>query len=248
MEKNVLTSIVIPCFNEEKNIKALVKRFGMICREYKVELILVDNGSTDHTREEIIKYARKYAFLVPVVVIQNQGYGYGILEGLKKAKGNYMGWMHGDLQSDPKVFCSMIQAAQYETGDFFYKGKRKDRPIGDLMFTLGMSIFETLYLKQWLWDINAQPTLFSRKFYETWTQAPKDFSLDLFAYYRAKVAGLSLRRFPSRQFQRYSGTSTWNTGMAARLKIIKRVLAYSRRLKKNGRGDNMCLLHKRLTP
>ena len=41
------------------------------------------------------KYIRK------VYVKKNQGYGYGIIQGLKEARGEYVGWLHSDLQYNP---------------------------------------------------------------------------------------------------------------------------------------------------
>ena len=74
----------------------------------------------------------------------------------------------------------------------------------DNVFTFGMSVFETLYLGVRLWDINAQPNIFHRSFYESWQTPPHDFSLDLFAYYMAKQKRLDLVRFPVR-FRSFPG-------------------------------------------
>ena len=58
-----------------------------------------------------------------------------------------------------------------------------------MAFTFGMSVFESVLLRRPLRDINAQPTLFPRSLYETWTTPPEDFALDLYAYVSAKSAG-----------------------------------------------------------
>ncbi len=227
------TSIIIPCYNEEKNIKQLVRRFLPIKNNFNIELILVDNGSNDRTREKILAYANQFDFIKLAEVKKNKGYGYGILKGLQKATGEYLGWMHADLQSNPNIFCSMMNCAVLESESFLFKGRRKKRPAADTFFTVGMSLFETLFLHRILWDINAQPTLFDRKFYMQWENAPYDFSLDLYAYYLAKINGIKIVRFPSVHYKRQNGESTWNTGIWARIRLIKRVLAYSWNLKKS---------------
>ncbi|MBX3101133.1 MAG: glycosyltransferase family 2 protein, partial [Bacteroidetes bacterium] len=111
------------------------------------------------------------------------------------------------------------------------KGNRKGRPLFDDVFTMGMSVYETLFLGVPLWDINAQPNIFHRSFYEQWDNPPHDFSLDLYAYYMAHLLRLRIHRFPVRFPQRVHGTSSWNTGMAAKKKFIKRTLTFSRELK-----------------
>ena len=70
------------------------------------------------------------------------------------------------------------------------KGNRQGRPLFDVFFTAGMSLFETCYLHMKLYDINAQPNLFPRTFYESWENPPYDFSLDLYALYMAQIKGL----------------------------------------------------------
>ena len=56
-----------------------------------------------------------------------------------------------------------------------------------------MSIFETILLRTFLYDINAQPTIFERSFYESWVNPPTDFSLDLYSFYLAKEKNSKLK-------------------------------------------------------
>jgi hypothetical protein len=101
-----------------------------------------------------------------------------------------------------------------------------------VVFTLGMSVFETMLLRTPLNDINAQPTMFSRRFFESWVEPPHDFSLDLYAYYTARKAGLEIRRFPVRFGDRAHGVSHWNVNWKAKWKFIRRTVDYSLRLVK----------------
>ena len=53
-------SLVLPCYNEEKNIAFLCDEFlSLPMDEYKAELILVNNGSEDRTQDEINKAIKK---------------------------------------------------------------------------------------------------------------------------------------------------------------------------------------------
>ena len=117
----------------------------------------------------------------------------------------------------------------------FVKGLRYGRPALDIAFTAGMSLFETLLLGHPMRDINGQPTMFHRAFFETWREPPDDFALDLYAYWRARVAGLTIDRIPVSFGPRAFGTSHWNSGMAARLKFSRRTLDYSLRLRREAR-------------
>lgn len=105
----------------------------------------------------------------------------------------------------------------------------------DQFFTNGMSLFETIYLGAKLFDINAQPNVFSRDFFESWQNPPDDFALDLYALYMAQKAGLKIIRFDVLFPERLYGESHWNNGsIQAKWKFIKRTIAFSANLKKNG--------------
>ena len=223
-------SLIIPCYNEAKNLPFLINRCEKLIEEFPMEVILVDNGSTDNSEKIIAKHSE----IKLVRVENNEGYGNGILEGLRNAKGEILAWTHADLQTDPN---DMIKGLKYflNTDDhktIFVKGKRHGRPIVDLFFTLGMSIFETIFLRKFLWDINAQPTIFHKSFFEQWRQPPKDFSLDLYAYFMAKKLELTIKRFPVRFSNRLHGESSWNVNLKGRYQFIRRTLIYSYKLKR----------------
>ena len=228
-------SIVIPCYNEEKNIPLILSKFQTVIEAEELEVILVDNGSTDGTSKLLNEILYKYPFATSIRIAKNQGYGYGILKGLNAARGDFIGWTHADMQTDPEDIIKAYYILKKKNWDknIYVKGNRKGRPLFDTFFTLGMSIFETLYLKQHLEDVNAQPNLFSKDFYQSWINPPHDFSLDLYALYMAQKGGLEVVRFPVLFPPRIHGKSHWNTGLVAKWKFIKRTLLFSKELKKS---------------
>lgn len=228
-------SIVIPCYNEEKNIPLILERFSAVIKRGDIEIILVENGSKDNSKEIISSLLPRYPFAKMTIVNKNQGYGFGILSGLKDSKGDFLGWTHADMQTDPNDVikaCEIIEK-QDNPKKCYVKGRRKGRPIFDSFFTAGMSAFESIYLQTLLYDINAQPNIFHREFYASWAKPPFDFSLDLYAFYMAKQMALSVKRFPVLFPERVHGQSSWNDGLSAKFKFIKRTLDYSQKLKKD---------------
>ena len=225
-------SIVVPCYNEKDNIPLILERFSEVINGGDLEVILVDNGSTDGSAQVFEELLPRYSFARTVTVEVNQGYGYGILQGLKECRGEYIGWTHADMQTDPGDILRAYNIIQEERGLVFVKGNRKGRPLFDQFFTWGMSLFETCYLHERLYDINAQPNIFPRIFYLEWEEPPYDFSLDLYALYMARRKGLKVLRFPVDFPERVHGESKWNTGLASKWKFIKRTLDFSVRLKK----------------
>lgn len=227
-------SIVVPCYNEEKNIPLVLEKFQSVIKRDDVEVILVNNGSKDNSQLVLNELIPKYPFARTVLVEVNQGYGFGILSGLKEAKGDYIGWTHADMQTDPYDSIKALDLIESAGNpkNLFVKGNRKGRPIFDNFFTIGMSFFESVYMGVALWDINAQPNIFHKSLFASWKNPPFDFSLDLFALYSAKKKGFQVLRFPVIFPERLHGASSWNTGLSSKWKFIKRTLDFSFKLKK----------------
>jgi len=231
-------SLVIPCYNEAANLPLLLDRCRLILDRGNVEVLLVDNGSTDHSPAVLADLLPQYPGSRSVRVERNLGYGFGIICGLREARGEIVGWTHADMQTDPHDILAGLSLFQRHGDNIFVKGRRHGRPFADVIFTVGMSLFETLLLKQPLWDINAQPTMFSREFFNTWESPPKDFSLDLFAYFQACTRGLMVYRFPVRFAARAHGVSHWNINWLAKWKFIKRTIIFSVQLKQRSRHED----------
>lgn len=227
-------SLIIPCYNEAASLKQLLERCQSVSNSNDNEVILVDNGSTDNTPEVLRLLLPNYPGCRSIRIEHNQGYGYGIIAGLHAAKGEILGWTHADLQTDPRDTLIGLELFKANTNrNFFVKGNRFGRPISDQIFTIGMSIFETILLRKIFWDINAQPNMFKAQFFRTWAEnAPHDFSLDLFAYFMAKKMGLEIFRFPVRFSDRLHGTSSWNINWVAKKKFISRTIKFSMHLRK----------------
>ncbi|MFH1424500.1 MAG: glycosyltransferase family 2 protein [archaeon] len=218
-------SIVVPCYDEEKNIPLILDRFKSVIKTKDVELILVDNGSNDNTPQVLKKLLPKYKFARSVRVKKNIGYGWGIFSGLKSAKGEFLAWTHADMQTDPKdVITAFTFIKKQENPEMTYvKGRRRERPLFDGAFTLGMSIATTLLLGKFMSDINAQPNVFHREFFNLLRKKPPtDFSFDTYAYYLAKKNGYKVVKIPVYFKKRIHGESHWNVSFGAKWKFIKR--------------------------
>lgn len=229
-------SIVIPCYNEAENIPLLLERFGQTIRRKDIEMILVDNGSVDATKEILKDLLPRYPAVRSIRVKENRGYGFGIVQGLKVCQGTFVGWTHADMQTDPADVLKALHIIEQNNnnGNLFVKGQRKGRPLWDQFFTSGMSIFESVYFGQKIYDVNAQPNVFSREFFQTWNNPPDDFALDLYALYMANKNGLCMKRFDVAFPKRIYGESHWNHGLGAKWKFIKRTMTFSRKMKKDG--------------
>ncbi len=232
-------SIIVPAYNEARNIPLALQRFAEVITRSDIELILVNNGSTDNSAEVLQSLLPNYPFARAVTVPVNQGYGYGILQGLAQSRGEFLGWTHVDMQTDPKDVIHALNLIETHGSHskLYVKGYRTGRPWSDQFFSLGMASFEFLWMGKWLPEINAQPNLFHREFFASWQNPPHDFSLDLYAFYLAKKRHLNIVRFAVLFPERIHGVSSWNTSLSAKWKFIKRTFAFSFKLKKELKNE-----------
>jgi len=227
-------SIVIPCYNEAKNLNTLMKSFHNLNKD-RAELILVNNGSDDETENLFSELSLKYQNVKLVNIKNNIGYGYGIMKGVREANYDIIAWTHADLQTDIndvfdayKVF---LNSDNYK--NCVLKGKRIGRNLFDTFFTFSMSIISYIFLRVKLNDINAQPKIFHKSFIEKLKDPPNDFSLDLFFLYIARINCLNIIEFPVHFGKRLNGISKGGGTLKGKIKLIKRTWSYILKLKKN---------------
>ena len=91
-------SVVIPCHNEEMNIEPLVSGLKALFEEYLHEIILVDDNSTDKTRDVITSMAAKDQIVKPIVRTPPNGVGRALAEGYRAATGDWVLSMDCDFQ------------------------------------------------------------------------------------------------------------------------------------------------------
>ena len=100
-------SIIIPCFNENKTILKVVNQIKAI-KEIKKQIILVDDGSNDGTRQ-LIKKKLKNKFDKVVFHKVNKGKGAAIISSIRYIKGNLVIIQDADLEYNPKDYAKLIK-------------------------------------------------------------------------------------------------------------------------------------------
>ena len=229
-------SVIFPCYNESSNIVGIISSIkSALHGRNDVEIILVDNGSTDSTPQvleqalqgEAIQQFKTYR------IPKNIGYGHGIMEGVRIASGEVIAWTHADLQTDPEdvIEAYKIFVEHPEFPNCILKGRRVGRNPLDALFTGGMSILSTLLLRKRLSDVNAQPKMFHRDFLEKLTELPYDFSLDLYLLFQASLHGYTILEYPVHFGKRLHGESKGGGSLKGKWKLIRRTLSYMLKLK-----------------
>lgn len=221
-------SIIIPCYNEEKNIPQLIENIETTVSKapesVNLEFLLVENGSLDNSKE-VLSSVIEIDFLKVVYVPVNQGYGYGIKAGIDRASGDYIGWMHGDCQTAVDDILSFADCVrQNDDKPVFLKGRRCGRSFVERLFTGGMSALGTLIFQRKMFDIMSTPVLMSKELLAPHSLLPNDFSIDIFVYYKACLMKYFIQHVPTVVHKRGGGKSSWNTGLRSRIRTSKKML------------------------
>ncbi|MBI2191800.1 MAG: glycosyltransferase family 2 protein [Planctomycetes bacterium] len=120
-------SIVVPMHNEEGNVQPLHEAVCQVATQLsgRVEIVLVNDGSTDHTLERLEQLAARDERVRIVDLDGNWGQAGAFCAGFETARGNVILTMDGDLQNDPADFPKAL--AKLEEGYRAVSGWRRDR-------------------------------------------------------------------------------------------------------------------------
>ncbi len=143
MERKRIT-IVLPAFNEQDNIQLVYNTLQPILapfeNRYDWELLFVDDGSSDNTRNEIKKLRKEHPeHILYVFFSRNFGKEYAVLAGLDHANGDAVIIMDADLQHPPEKIPEMIALFEQGYDDVF--GLKTNRGKESLLKKLFVKIF-----------------------------------------------------------------------------------------------------------
>lgn len=117
-------SVVIPCYNERETIREIIQRVQSV--PMKTELIVVDDGSTDGSREILSELESD-----GIQVIQhseNRGKGAALCTGFAAARGDVLVIQDADLEYDPFEFPDLIEPIQKGMADVVYGSRFGGKP------------------------------------------------------------------------------------------------------------------------
>ena len=126
-------SVIIPCYNEEHTILKVIKSVHESLNRYEYEIILVDDGSTDNTKELLEEYSRSDEKVEVIYHDINSGKGASLRTGFKAAIGDVVIIQDADLEYDPSEYSKLFKPIQDGKADVVYGSRFKS---GDAMRVL----------------------------------------------------------------------------------------------------------------
>ena len=110
-------SLVIPVYNERNTIEKIIEKIETTPFTCAIEIIIVDDGSNDGTKEALEQYQNKY---IVVVLPYNQGKGSALRKGIEKVTGTHVVIQDADLEYDPNDLVMMFEVMQKDNLSVLY--------------------------------------------------------------------------------------------------------------------------------
>jgi glycosyltransferase involved in cell wall biosynthesis len=111
-------SVIVPVYNERKTIEEIIRRVQAVDLDLEKEIIVVDDGSTDGTREALQSLA--LAELRVVVHEKNKGKGAALRSGFDRAEGDIILIQDADLEYDPREYPKLLEPILDGRADVVY--------------------------------------------------------------------------------------------------------------------------------
>ncbi len=222
-------SLVMPCYNEEISIRdtapELINTF--VQDGIDIEMILVNNGSKDGTEKIIDELIGNGFPITKVSLEKNEGYGGGILEGLKKCTSNIIGYLCADGQvsaEDTLMAFRLIKGREDQVITKVRRRLRQDSWKRKIVSILYNGMMQALFDRLGSIDINASPKFFSRRTFEQMNLVSRDWFLDPEIIIKAKYLGLRVIEVNVPGYLRKGGASNVNLGTC--FEFIKNIVRY----------------------
>jgi len=213
-------SLVIPLWNEGKNINGLVsalKTSGLPENGMK-EVFFINNGSSDDTGRMIKDFARQYSWIKDIHLDVNLNYGGGVYEGFQYCQTDIVAYIPGDLQVSTDDLLKIWEEFQKQistqkTSRIFVKGYRTIRKDGfntrivSKIYTCLANALLGIKIK----DVNGLPKMLHKDLLKLLPEEKmKTFVFDVQLIYTARKNRWDIFEIPVTFHARRGGVSSWS--------------------------------------
>ncbi len=205
-------SLVVPVYNEAGNVLPLVARSVEVLRGIgrPFEIILVNDGSTDGTADEIAAAHAQWPECVELRMPQNSGQAVALLTGLRAARGEYLLMMDGDGQNDPRDYPTLLALVESGRVDLAcgWRVDRHDTRVRRIMSRIA-NVVRGAVLKDGVHDAGCQLRVMRHEVREAF------FPMELMQSFipaLAVAAGFRVGEAPVRHHERTRGESKYGLG------------------------------------
>lgn len=220
-------SLVLPLYNEAATIPHLCEALTELLRR-GVEVVLVDNASTDETAEvaaRCVPGAQVVSLPAP-----NRGFGGGVKAGLQHCTAQTVGWMPANGKVDPLDAYDFLQRSHAHNA--VVKGHRRGRRPSERVKTALVGAAQSAALGEWVTDTGGTPTAVPASFLSALLDGPDDYSFETYTLVLAKRSGVKVLRPDASYGTRAVGASHWQRGLRSEISLAVRLVRYCASLRR----------------
>ena len=223
-----ILSLVVPVYNEERQLAAVVDRLMNTTCSIEREWIFVDDYSKDKSYEILEQLAQKF----PIKLFrqpQNQGKGAAVIRGIREASGDYIIIQDADFEYDPSDIPSLLEPLLAEKADVVYGSRFKPNALQvhrtfHYLINRTLTTFSNLMSGVYLTDMETCYKVFRADLLKAMNLRSERFGIEveLTAYVakaRLRVFELPISYFPRTRLQ--GKKINWKDGVAALMHLIR---------------------------
>jgi dolichyl-phosphate beta-glucosyltransferase len=214
-------TIIVPVYNESKRIDHLIaelKKFLSTSHLLKVDFLIVDDGSTDDTKEQAIKLIDNHDNILITGYPKNSGKGAAVFFGMQAATSDYIGFMDADVATPMGHIDSVMKIIKQESPGFIIGNRRATSTVYESFIrTIASNFFNIiahLPLRNRYPDTQAGFKFYHGNFVKELVRLStiKNFSFDIEHILIAEVVGIKVHSYP---------INDWFNGDNSKVSLVK---------------------------
>jgi dolichol-phosphate mannosyltransferase len=227
-------SVIIPCYNEEEGLKNLASKIKPVLRDlsktYKIELIFVDDGSTDSTNSLLHKYFKNSTILTHE---KNKNLGGALKTGFLHASGDYVACFDSDCTYGVDLLKKMLDKFDEDTSivtvsPYHPKGKIVNVPFYRIFLSRAVSMIYKVLLNSGINTHGAMVRIYKKDVLKNIRVKSNDFLFVTEFLVKAKLRGYNIKEVPADLNVREFGESKLKlfSTIKDHIKLINKILLY----------------------
>tara|TARA_Y100000996_G_scaffold410203_1_gene392161 strand:+ start:85 stop:780 length:696 start_codon:yes stop_codon:yes gene_type:complete len=180
--KNI-TSIIVPFYNEEASLEESI--LNLVSQEFKKEIILINDGSTDRSKEIGVELSEKFKYIKLIDNNRNRGKGFAVRLGIDNADGDVIAIYDADLEYSALDLSKLIECIRNKNLDFVCGSRfigneiRKNIYFRTLYANKFLSLLFTYVYKNKITDIAVCLKVFKKEIIKSIDFEKDDFAIEV---------------------------------------------------------------------